>query len=198
MEGNHILDLNEWVRLDDEAAQMEDREEGKARAKLLQNIMDASGAYDVHIREYAWKQTARKIMDRGVVIESVEREPVVQKWDEQFGSLVSDETKHKTIQYSDQFRWHLFSFELLSALREDRARAAFDSAEKSQLYLFFDYAPGAYLIQNAELLTAADIDAVRENSPLDYADMYFFDPQSRWIYMVTHEGCIGPYFFKAE
>ena len=110
--------------------------------------------------------------------------------------MVSIETKHSTQHYSDQFRWHLFSFELLAADQNDSARAAFNSAQKNELYLFFDWADEAYRIQNAHLLTAEDMDTLRENSPLNYSDMYLFDPVSKWTYVRPHEAYCGPYYYK--
>lgn len=73
----------------------------------------------------------------------------------------------------------------------------FNSIEKSELYLFFDYADEAYRIKNAHLLTAKNFENLREFSPLDYSDMYFFDPLNRWTYVKPHEDYCGPYYFKA-
>lgn len=154
--------------------------------------------YDVHVREYAYQQSIRSLLDRGIILESVDRDPVVAQWDEQFDRLVSAEVKRAAEHYTDQFRWHLFSFDLLPALREDRARIAFDEMPKQELYLFFDYADEAYRIRNAHLLTAEDIEAVKENSPLNYSDMYFFDPVGKWTYVKTHEEYCGPYFCESE
>ena len=126
------------------------------------------------------------------------RNSVVEQRDEQFDQLVSLEVKQAARHYTDQFRWHLFSFELLPATKEDAARTAFNEAEKQELYLFFDYATEAYQVKNAHLLTADDIEALRENSSLDMSDMYFFDPVNKWTFIRPHEDYCGPYFFKAD
>ena len=194
-----ILNLKEWDRLNDEAGQLEDPEEREARTQLLDRIDEAIMDYDVHVRTYTWKQTVRNIIrTRGICLVPVERDLVLRQWDEQFDSAVSAETKAATAYYSDQFRWHLFSFELLPALQGEQARAAFDAAEKGPLYLFHDYANETFLVRDADRLNAEDIDALRENSPLDYADLYLFDPEGKWTYVRTHEESCGPYFFQAE
>ena len=48
------------------------------------------------------------------------------------------------------------------------------------------------------MITAADVEALRENSPLNLSDMYFFDPANRWTYVKPHEEYCGPYFFKID
>ena len=197
-----ILNLKEFHLLEDEARQLEDAKECEIRTKLLEHmfdaVLDAVTDYDVHVREYAWKQTIRERMDRGIAIEPVDRAEAVGQWDACFDSLVSAEAKQEANHYTNQFRWHLFSFELLPCVKENMAKATFDSVEKTELYLFFDYADECYLVKNAHLLTAADIEAVKENSPLNYSDLYFFDPVGKWTYVETHEGYLGPYFFQCD
>ena len=191
-----IMNVKALHQLEDEIEQMEDAQEREIRTQLIERIMEKITDYDVHVREYAYKQSIKNLLDRGIVIEPAEKAPVIDLWDQQIDSLVSIETKHSTQHYSDQFRWHLFSFELLTADQNDSARAAFNSAQKNELYLFFDFADEAYRIQNAHLLTAEDVDALRENSPLNYSDMYFFDPVSKWTYVRPHEAYCGPYYYK--
>lgn len=193
-----IINSEEWDRLCEENRRLEDFTERESRKKLTDGIMEAITDYDVHVREYTWRETARKILARGITCEPVEREPVVQQWDEQIDSLVSKDTKAAARNYSNQFRWHLFSFELLPALSGKEAQEAFDAIEKDNLYLFFDYAPEVYLIQNADLLNAEDLNELRKDSPLDYSDVYLFDPVGKWTYVRPHEEYRGPYFFKAK
>lgn len=193
-----ILDFNAFNRLYEEADRMEDKKEQEIRYQLLDRISDVIVDYDVHVRKYAWKQSYQSLLNRGICVESADRHDVVAQWDTCFDSLVSAETKQAAEHYSDQFRWHLFSFELLNAVQGDEARAAFDSREKGELYLFFDYADECYLVRNAHLLTASDVEAVKENSPLNYSDLYFFDPVEKWTYVKPHEEYCGPYFFAAK
>lgn len=66
---------------------------------------------------------------------------------------------------------------------------------KQALFLFFDYSDQAFLIKNAHLLTAVEIEALRENNPLNLSDM-FFNPVNRWTYGKPHEEYCGPYFSR--
>ena len=193
-----IMNLKELHQLEEEIEKMSDVKERKARLKLLDQIMEKITDYDVHIREYAYQQSMQALIDRGVIFEPIERAALVARWDEQFDRLVSPEAKQAASHYTDQFRWHLFSFELLPATKEDAARTAFNEVEKQELYLFFDYATEAYRVKNAHLLTSDDIEALSENSSLDMSDMYFFDPANKWTFIRPHEYHCGPYFFKAD
>lgn len=56
----------------------------------------------------------------------------------------------------------------------------------------------AYRIKNAHLFKAEDFDKQNEFSPLDYSDLYFFDPMNNWTYIKPHEDYCGPYYFKVE
>ena len=193
-----IMNLKEYHQLYEETEQLSDAAERESRLKLLEQIMEKITDYDVHVREYAYQQSVQALIDRGVIFEPIERSTVVAQWDEQFDRLVSPEAKQAAPHYTDQFRWHLFSFELLPATKEDAARTTFDEMEKHELYLFFDYAEESYRVKNAHLLTANDIETLRENSSLDLSDMYFFDPANKWTYIRAHEDHCGPYFFKAD
>ena len=191
-----IMNMKELHQLEEEIEQMEDAQERETRIQLIEGIIEKITDYDVHVREYAYKQSIKSLLDRGITAEPVERATVIDLLDQQIDSLVPIETKRAARHYSDQFRWHLFSFELLAAEQNDSARTAFNSAQKNELYMFFDYAEEAYRIQNAHLLTAEGVDVLRENSPLNYSDMYFFDPVSKWTYVRPHEAYCGPYYYK--
>lgn len=194
---HRIMSLEELFRLEEETEQLEDLQEKETCANLIEQIMNKISDYNLHVREYAYKQALQILIDRGIILEPVERKPIVVKWDEQIDRLVSAEIKRATKYYNDQFRWHLFSFELLPALQGKQARKAFDVTPKSELYLFFDFADETYMVKNAQLLTAEDVETLRKFSPLNYSDLYFFDPLNKWTYIKTHEDSCGPYFFKA-
>ena len=164
---------------------------------IQSRIMNLEGLWNLE-EEIEQLQVIRSLQERGIAIEAVERTPIITEWNKQFDNLVSDEKKKATPDYSDQFLWHLFSFVLLSAQREDAACRAFDAADKTELYLFFDYSEKAFRIKNAHLLRAEDVERLSEFTPMDYADMYFFDPVKKWTYVRTHEDYLGPYYFKAE
>ena len=193
-----IMNLKGLHQLEEEIEQMNDVAEKEARTKLIEQIMDKITDYDVHVREYAYQQAKKSLADRGIVFEQVDRKPIIAEWDKQFDSLVSAEAKQAAKHYTNQFRWHLFSFELLPALQREEARTAFDKKPKKELYLFFDYVDEAYLIKNAHLLTAEDIEKLRENSSLGFSDMYFFDSVNKWTYIKPHEEYCGPYFLAID
>lgn len=140
----------------------------------------------------------KNLIDKGVAFLHVPKRPIAEQWDKQFDTLVSDKEKENKNNYSDQFKWHLFSFDLLPALTGDKARTAFDKEEKHELYLFFECTEEAYIIGNANLITSKDIDDLFEKSDLDSSDFYFFDPLNSWTYVIPHEEELGPYFYKAK
>jgi len=193
-----IMNLNEFHKLLSEIEEMTDETEKEARLKLMEEIQEKITDYDVHVREYAYRQTIKDLIDRGIVIESADRKAVVTAWDDQFDRLVSAEVKKASEHYTNQFRWHIFSFELLFALQRDEARKAFDEMPKTELYLFFDYSEECYRIRNVHLLTAKDVEDLRKESSLGLSDMYFFDPVNKWTYIKTHEEYCGPYFCKVD
>ena len=193
----HMISLHEVFDLEGKTFELSDRDEAKTRFELLDQIRLKINAYNNHIRQYAYKQAVQALMDRGIIFEPVERDSVANKWDACFDSLVSEEAKLSARHYSDQFRWHLFSFELLTAVKEDEARKVFDEMKKDAFYLFFEYSEEAYLVKNAHLLTAGDAEALCEHA-FDKSDIYFFSPVDKWTFVRTHEKNIGPYFFKVD
>lgn len=192
-----IIDGKGLKLLEAENEALDDPEEREAREKLIDAIHERITEYDVHVREYAYKQTVKKLLGKGIGIEPVDRAALVSEWDKTFDALVSAEQKASAKHYSDQFRWHLFSFELLSAATEKAAMELFDAQQKGELYLFFDYDDRAFEITNGDLLSAQDIEKLEENSPLDLKDMYFYSPKGKWVYIRPHEDYCGPYFFQA-
>ena len=156
-------------------------------------------AADVENLSEEESEKLKNLIDKGVLFLHVPKKPIAEQWDKEFDALVSEEAKENKKNYSDQFKWHLFSFDLLPALTGDKAKAAFDKEEKHELYLFFEYAEQTYIIGNANLLTAKDIDELFEKSDLESSDFYFFDPLNSWTYVIPHEEeKLGPYFYKAK
>lgn len=193
-----IMNLDELHKLEQENEAITDAAERSAREALLDEVLEKITDYDVHVRNYAFKQSIKAILERGVTIEKANREEITARWDKRVDALVSEEVKKFTQYYSDQFRWHIFSFELLGCVSGDDARKVFDCTYKNELYVFFDCADEAYLVRNCHLITAADIEEILKNAPLDYSDMYFFDSDGKWTYIRPHEDYCGPYFFRAE
>ncbi|MBQ8590844.1 MAG: DUF4275 family protein [Firmicutes bacterium] len=191
-----ILNLEEYYRLEDEYDRIKDSKEREVRLELLERIMEAAMDLDVHMNEYMYDQKMKELQERGVKFEMMDREPVVSQWDRMFDALVSTEAKANAKHYSDQFRWHLFSFELLNAVKGEDAGTKFDAAEKDELFLFFDYDDSCYRVTGADKLTVKDIMELQEYGKFDSADRYFFDPKRKWCYIMTHETeWCGPYFY---
>ena len=196
---SRILNLNEYYTVEDEFEQIKDPKEREIRLLLLEKIMEAAMDLDVHIAEYMYEQKIRELEQRGVFFVEETRDPVVNDWDIMFDSLVSKEIKENTKDYSDQFRWHLFSFELLTGLSGEEAKKRFDEIDKNELKLFYDYDDHCYHVTGAEHLTTQDIDELQEYGTFDRADKYFFDRKAKWCYIVTHETVhCGPYFYQID
>ncbi len=121
-------------------------------------------AADVEKLSEEESEKLKNLIDKGIVFLHVPKKPIAEQWDKEFDALVSEEAKENKKNYSDQFKWHLFSFDLLPALTGNEAKAAFDKEEKHELYLFFEYAEQTYIIGNANLLTAKDIDELFEKA----------------------------------
>ena len=83
-----------------------------------------------------------------------------------------------------QYRWHIYSYKKADCLSGYDARKAFDAAEKSELYLFFQDAVYGYKLENAQLLTAADLDW---RNDVEHSDAYILDMKSGWTYVRDHE-----------
>ena len=193
-----IMNIDVLQKLEEENEHLDDGDEREIRSNLIESIMDKIADYDAHIMKYQYDEYLKELVTRGIEFIPVNRKEVVSQWDILFDSLVSDQTRKNTKYYSNQFKWHLFSFDLLPAKKKSAAQIAFDSQEKDTIYWFFEYAKEAYLIKNAHLLKASDFDILSEYSTMDNADMYVFDPSGKWTYIKTHEDSCGPYFFYDE
>ena len=192
-----IINVRAFADLEDANAQLSDEGERAARNLLIEAIWEKITAYAAHIQEYEYKQRWSRLEDRGIEFVPCEKDALSTQWDSLFSSLVPRAVKNSTLHYSDQHKWHVFSFNLLQAQQGAKARKAFDAQKKTALFLFFQYGKKAFHIQNADLLSAEDLDALHAYSSLDHADLYLFDPSSKWTYVLTHEASCGPYFYRA-
>jgi hypothetical protein len=190
-----IMNINTLNQLEKEIEQLPDAHEKEIRKQLLEAIWDKIFDYDAHILDYEYNQHINKLSERGLEFLPAKKSHVAAQWDELFASMVSEQSKKLVKQYNDQYKWHLFSFDLLDALKLDDARRAFDTIGKDTVYLFFQYAEESFFIKNASLLKANDLDF---DSVMDKADIYVFDPVEKWTYVLTHEKSCGPYFYCAK
>lgn len=190
-----ILDFNAMSMLDEEIEALQDASEKEIRRNLLDAIWNSISKYDEHILDLEYRQYLQTLSERGLEFIPVEMSTVAAQWDELFATRVSEQAKKQSKRYNDQYKWHIFSFYLLESLSSEEARVAFDQQEKDTVYLFFQYAPEAYLIKNASLLKAEDLDF---DNAMDRSDLYIFDPVENWTYVQTHEESCGPYFFSVN
>ena len=114
---------------------------------------------------------------------------IKEAWDLAFGEAVPD---RDTVFY-DQFRWHLFSYGKLSAKSGEEARTALNEKQSQRLHLFWQEGETGWEMRNAFELDADTVDAMAE--AVD-KDLYVFDAEGCWTYVVTHEAACGPYYFQ--
>lgn len=189
------MNINALNQLEIEIEQIQDAQEKEIRKQLLEAIWDKINDYDAHILDYEYKRHIIELSERGLEFVPVEKSHIAAQWDELFTSMVTEQSRKHVKQYNNQFKWHVFSFNLLDALRSDDARDAFDTIEKDIVYLFFQYAEESFLVKNASLLKAKDLDF---DSEMSKADIYIFDPVEKWTYVQTHEKSCGPFFHCAK
>ncbi len=80
-------------------------------------------AADVENLSEEESEKLKNLIDKGVLFLHVPKKPIVEQWDKEFDTLVSEEAKENKKNYSDQFKWHLFSFDLLPAFTGNEAKA---------------------------------------------------------------------------
>ena len=186
----YLIDFNVYLKESNKSQALSDHAEIVTRQEMLSEIMELTREYYLHVNEYDYKQFCEELLERGIRFTPVNDRTTKAKWTKLFAASVPKE-KRKEVHF-EQFRWHLFSFELLDALTEDDARAAFDAEPKDAVYLFWQHTKKAYLLENAHLLKAEDLD----HDFIPHPDMYLFSPEGKWTYVHTHESMCGPYFYK--
>lgn len=186
------MNRNFWREFYDEEERieaLEDEQEKKIRYQLMDAIKDKANDYDLHVAEYEYVQKRREVIQRGAVFLPQENNSALKsKWSILFAKSVDGQTKKK-INYA-QFKWHIFSFEAITAQSGMEARKAFDQSPKQEVYAFYQNRKEAFLIKNPSVLQSEDFD-------LD-DDIYLFDPMEKWTYVHTHEEQCGPYFYSAD
>ena len=186
----YLIDFNVYLKESNKSQALSDHAEIVTRQEMLSEIMELTREYYLHVNEYDYKQFLKELYERGLRFTPVNDRTTKAKWTKLFASSVPKE-KRKEVHF-EQFRWHLFSFELLDALTAGDARAAFDAEPKDTVYLFWQHTKKAYLLENAHLLKAEDLD----HDFIPHPDMYLFSPEGKWTYIHTHESMCGPYFYK--
>lgn len=186
----YLIDFNVYLKESNKSQALSDHAEIVTRQEMLREIMELTREYYLHVNEYDYKQFCEELLKRGIRFTPVNDRTTKAKWTKLFATSVPKE-KRKEVHF-EQFRWHLFSFELLDALTAGDARAAFDAEPKDAVYLFWQHTKKAYLLENAHLLKAEDLD----HDFIPHPDIYLFSPKGKWTYVHTHESMCGPYFCK--
>ena len=96
------------------------------------------------------------------------------------------------------FLWHIFSFEKAECLKDDEARAAFDSLVYEKAIRFHDGYGGKITdVTETGKIPAASLD--KENRKWGARDVYIVAEDFSWTYVKTHEnGWYGPYFCRRK
>lgn len=189
---NKIINYDIYFEEMEKTCELPDENERDTRLSLLSKIQNAALEWECYIQEYAYKQFCKELVERGIHFTPINDRTTKAKWTKLFAASVPKE-KRKEVHF-EQYRWHLFSFELLNALTDDEARAAFDAEPKDSVYLFWQHTEKAYLVENAHLFKAEDFD----HDFIPFSDFYLFSPEGKWTYIHTHESMCGPYFYKLK
>ncbi len=195
-----LLNLPVLSRLKRENNLHPDPAEGARRNQMLEelqdNVLALLSEYDNSVWDYDRRHAMEEFLKKGFRPIPLNKATATKAWDNRFGRLVTRAQKNRVYNYSEQFRWHLFSFGLLPALAGNDARRAFFSIPKNTLWVFFQISDQAIKLENARRLKASDLDALHALAGLEEADVYIFDPQNDWTYVLTHESTCGPYFYR--
>ena len=187
---NKLINYKSYFKELETACDISDKSERELRLSLLRKIQDAALEWKCHIQDYSYKQFCKELVERGIRFTPVNDRTTKAKWTKLFATPIPKEDR-KLVHF-EQYRWHLFSFELLHALTDDNARNAFDAEPKNSVYLFWQHTNKAYLVENAYLFKAVDFD----HNFIPFQDFYLFSPEGKWTYIHTLEIMCGPYFYK--
>ena len=188
----YLINFNVYLKESNKSQALTDHAEIVTRQEMLSEIMELTRDYYNHVNEYDYKQFCKELVERGIRFIPVNNRTTKAKWTKLFAAPIPEEDR-KLVHF-EQYRWHLFSFELLHALTDDAARTAFDAEPKNSVYLFWQHTNKAYLVENTHLFQAKDFD----HDFIPHPDFYLFSPEGKWTYIHTHEIMCGPYFYKLK
>ena len=189
----NLIDWEKYLAEEQEIEALTDPSEAAERERLLEEINKKVLDYNAHINAYNYAHHCKSIEARGLIFKPISKRTATRKWDAFFASNLSPDEKRKI--YYSSFKWHMFSYEKIVALKGDDARCAFDRCEKEAAYLFIQCTDEAWRIENAQLFTSADLDV---DFSFERADVYIFDVKGKWAYVRTHESDCGPYFLLID
>ncbi len=73
-----------------------------------------------------------------------------QEWDKAFAPSLTKANKKKI--YMNEYLWHVFSYEKVSCLKEEKAQRQFDNQKKKGCYIFFQHSDDVFFIERASKL----------------------------------------------
>ena len=143
----------------------------------------------IPVTEEVMQQLSDILAKKSIRAVAEDGEAVREAWDLAFGQAVPD---RDAVDY-DAYHWHLFRFGKLAAKSGGEAREALNGQHSQRLHLFWERDAGAWEMRSAFDLDDADVDAMAAAAG---ADLYLFDDEGCWTYVLTHEAALGPYFFR--
>ena len=126
-------------------------------------------------------------------------EEIAEKWLSVFAGNVSEELLNAHVRTPGNLLWHIFSYEMVSCLKKDEARKAFDALQYENALYFTD---GYYSKNGLEMQMVKSTGKVSsaELSRHEGWDIYITCFEQGWTYVKTHEEeCgLGPYFCRIK
>ncbi|MCP3764805.1 DUF4275 family protein [Domibacillus sp. A3M-37] len=140
-------------------------------------------------------QQINLLKSKGILVTKLisKKEDLRKQWEEAFAKHLSKSQKGKI--YFHQHLWHVFSYNKLSCLEEQKARDAFNKVKKKGCYIFYRDNQSVLLLENAKILKAEDILKDVDDC---LEDVYVVDKDFTWTYVFTHEEYCGPYFYQSK
>jgi hypothetical protein len=133
------------------------------------------------------------LIDKGISVTVLENkgQELRKRWGETFAKAISKNQKRQI--YYGNCLWHVFSYDVLSCKKGQKASKAFNLSMKGECYIFYQEYKNALLLEKTSNLTSEDI----KNEIEGYIhDVYVVDKDFSWTYIQTHEDDCGPYFYK--
>ena len=164
--------------------------ENAVRDKYLYKILEKTSDYERYLEIYDIKENLKA---KGIELQQIDNvDEIKEKWDKYFTSHISKELKDKI--YYNQFKWHIFSSEVLLADKEDDADSAFFETEKGGAFLCGQLTEECFEINDVTNFGKRELELIHEM--LD--DFCLFDINGKWTYICTHEEDFGPYFYQLK
>ena len=177
------IDHKSYKTEEDNIELITNKREAENREKMLYDVIEQIDDYNEYVEH------CKLMKSKGLDFVQVEKAGAIRtKWSKIFASSISTVEKNRV--YFNQFRWHLFSYNLLMCEKDYDARTCFDKAIKTDVYMFYQHSDEVYKIENPSLLKSTDFN--KDD------DIYIFDTKEKWTYIRTHESDFGPYFYNVK